>query len=196
MQSTNFFSLIRGLNLKGKLNLKIEILPQDLVIALWLDTGECSDPIARSIPRLTINGTAASFDRDFFDTITNPIQETDRLICEVGTYQKELEKVRNEPAAGKVKQESQKKDAGKGDKKYQDALKKSEDLEKAGKYREAWAKLPDPLLHPGQASEIRARRDDLSARFSQPDLFASEAAPQPSAEPADAQDGEQADSWQ
>lgn len=46
-------------------------------------------------------------------------------------------------------------------------------LEKEGKFKEAWMKIPQPSEFPEKAEEIRSRRAALSAKFS-PDLFGAE----------------------
>ena len=51
-------------------------------------------------------------------------------------------------------------------------MEQSTKLEAAGKYKEAWTKLPDPMEYPEQAELIRTKRQALSDLFT-PDLFAS-----------------------
>ena len=54
--------------------------------------------------------------------------------------------------------------------KYRGIMAEVDKLEAAGKYREAWIKVPQASEFPDKAEEIRNRRSSLSAQFS-PDLF-------------------------
>lgn len=51
---------------------------------------------------------------------------------------------------------------------------KAEELEKEGKFRDAWMKVPDITEFPEKADEIRKRKGELSAKFSTPSLFGAE----------------------
>ena len=53
---------------------------------------------------------------------------------------------------------------------------KVDELEKEGKHRDAWMKVPDPSEYPEQAEAIRKRKSSLSSKFA-PDLFAATAIP-------------------
>jgi hypothetical protein len=48
---------------------------------------------------------------------------------------------------------------------------KADELEKEGKYREAWMKVPEIPDYPEKADEIRKRKTELSDKFSAPSLF-------------------------
>jgi len=51
-----------------------------------------------------------------------------------------------------------------------------DELEKEGKHRDAWMKVPDPSEYPEQAEAIRKRKSSLSLKFA-PDLFGATATP-------------------
>ncbi|MNL88215.1 hypothetical protein D3C87_2177870 [compost metagenome] len=51
---------------------------------------------------------------------------------------------------------------------------KVDELEKEGKHREAWMKVPDITEFPEKADEIRKRKTELSDKFSAPSLFGAE----------------------
>ncbi|MCH5689544.1 hypothetical protein LWM68_38130 [Niabella sp. W65] len=53
---------------------------------------------------------------------------------------------------------------------------KVDELEKEGKHRDAWMKVPDPSEYPEQAEAIRKRKSSLSSKFA-PDLFGATATP-------------------
>ena len=51
---------------------------------------------------------------------------------------------------------------------------KADELEKDGKFRDAWMKVPDITEFPEKADEIRKRKTELSEKFSTPSLFGAE----------------------
>ncbi len=71
----------------------------------------------------------------------------------------------------KDKVDRQKKEQEAKDKKFKDAMAKADELEKEGKYREAWVKVPEITEFPDKADEIRRRKRELSDKFSAPSLF-------------------------
>ena len=72
----------------------------------------------------------------------------------------------------KEKADSKKKEQEAKDKKFSEAMAKADELEKEGKFREAWIKVPEIHEFPLKAEEIRRRKSELSAQFA-PDLFGS-----------------------
>lgn len=58
---------------------------------------------------------------------------------------------------------------------------KADELEKEGKFREAWMKVPEITEFPEKADEIRKRKIALSDKFATPSLFGvmEEAKPEP-----------------
>ena len=55
-------------------------------------------------------------------------------------------------------------------KRYEEALKKADELEAEGKFRDAWMKVPDPADFPEQADALKQRKSELAQKFA-PDLF-------------------------
>ena len=86
-------------------------------------------------------------------------------------YLKQLEEAKKASAMEKQKVDAAKKEKEAKDKKYRDAMQKVDELDKEGKPREAWMKLPNLADYPEHADAIRKRSSELSAKFS-PDLFA------------------------
>ena len=84
----------------------------------------------------------------------------------------------------KEKSEKAKKEKEAKDKKFKDSMAKVDELEAAGKFREAWMKVPDAAAFPENADEIRKRKTALSAKFGTPSLFGAmeEATPEPQQE--------------
>jgi len=89
-------------------------------------------------------------------------------------YMKQLEDTKKQSAMEKEKDDKQKKEQEAKDKKFSDAMAKADELEKEGKFREAWIKVPEIHEFPFKAEEIRKRKAELSAKFA-PDLFGSTA---------------------
>jgi hypothetical protein len=50
-------------------------------------------------------------------------------------------------------------------KQYESAMKKTEELETAGKFKEAWMKVPQADLYPEYKDSIHARKAELSDKF-------------------------------
>jgi hypothetical protein len=66
------------------------------------------------------------------------------------------------------------------EKKFLEAMKQVDALEREGKFRDAWCKVPQPSEYPDKAEQLRKRRESLSKQFA-PDLFGA-------AQPAEGQD--------
>ena len=81
----------------------------------------------------------------------------------------------------KEKSDIQKKEQETKDKKFKDGMAKADELEKEGKFREAWMKVPNPADFPDYADAIRKRKTSLSGKFATPSLFGAteEATPEP-----------------
>lgn len=86
------------------------------------------------------------------------------------TFMKQLEEAKAQSAMEKVKAEKAKKEKDAKDKKYKNAMAKVEELEKEGKYREAWIKVPNATDYPEKAEELSKRKAVLSVKF-EPNLF-------------------------
>jgi hypothetical protein len=71
----------------------------------------------------------------------------------------------------KEKADKQKKEQDAKDKKFKDGMVKADELEKEGKFREAWMKVPEITEFPEKADEIRKRKIALSDKFATPSLF-------------------------
>ena len=96
-------------------------------------------------------------------------------------FLKQLEEVKKQSAIEKEKAEKEKKEKEAKDKKFKDAMAKADELEKEGKFRDAWMKVPDLTEFPEKADEIRKRKTSLSDKFATPSLFGAmeEATPEP-----------------
>ncbi|MBD3906133.1 PRTRC system protein E [Flavobacterium sp. F-328] len=180
--NTNFFNQIQQLDFTGVLQLNISKgIESNLIVTVLLNNEQCGDSAKNGIPPLTFNATPQEFDEGFFEQITTPIQKVSGLMVDMEKFLKQLEEVKKHSAIEKEKADRQKKEQEAKDKKFKDAMAKADELEKEGKFREAWMKVPDITEFPEKADEIRKRKTSLSDKFATPSLFGAmeEATPEP-----------------
>jgi len=183
--NTNFFNQIQQLDFTGVLQLNISKgIESNLIVTVLLNNEQCGDSAKNGIPPLTFNATPQEFDEGFFEQITTPIQKVSGLMVDMEKFLKQLEEVKKHSAIEKEKAEKAKKEKEAKDKKFKDAMAKADELEKEGKFREAWIKVPDITEFPEKADEIRKRKTSLSDKFATPSLFGAmeEAKPEPQKE--------------
>lgn len=173
--TTNFFNQIAQLQIIGDLHITIAKGAEDrLIVLVMLQNEACGDSAKHSIPPLNLRGTAEELDNGFFKNITVPLQCASGLMVDMESYMKQLETTKMQSAMEKEKADSQKKEVDAKDKKFNDAMTRADELEKEGKFREAWIKVPEIHEFPFKAEQIRRRKSELSSKFA-PDLFASTA---------------------
>ena len=170
--NTNFFIQIQQLDFTGVLQLNISKgMDTNLIVTVLLHNDGCGDSAKNLIPPLTFNATPQEFDEGFFEQITTPVQKVSGLMLDMEKFLKQLEEVKKQSAIEKEKAEKQKKEQESKDKKFKEGMAKADELEKEGKFREAWMKVPDITEFPEKADEIRKRKTSLSDRFATPSLF-------------------------
>ena len=170
--NTNFFNQIQQLDFTGVLQLNISKgVENNLIVSIILNNEQCGDSAKNLIPPLTFNATPQEFDEGFFEQITTPIQKVSGLMVDMEKFQKQLDEAKAQSAIEKAKTEKEKKEKEVKDKKFKDAMAKADELEKEGKFREAWIKVPDITEFPEKADEIRKRKTALSDKFATPSLF-------------------------
>lgn len=170
--NTNFFNQIQQLDFTGVLQLNISKgIESNLIVTVLLNNEQCGDSAKNGIPPLTFNATPQEFDEGFFEQITTPIQKVSGLMVDMEKFQKQLDEAKAQSAIEKAKTEKEKKEKEAKDKKFKDAMAKADELEKEGKFREAWIKVPDITEFPEKADEIRKRKTSLSDKFATPSLF-------------------------
>lgn len=170
--NTNFFNQIAQLQITGDLQLTIaKGAENNLIVSVMLQNGQCGDNAKNIIPPLNLRGTAEEFDNGFFEKITTPIQTASGLMVDMENFMKQLEETKKQSAMEKDKADRQKKEQEAKDKKFKDAMATADELEKEGKHREAWVKVPEITEFPEKADEIRRRKRELSDKFSAPSLF-------------------------
>jgi len=170
--NTNFFNQIAQLPITGDLHLTIaKGAENNFIVSVMLQNEACGDTAKHIIPPLNIRGTAEELDSGFFQTISAPMQTVSGLMVDMEAFMKQLEETKKQSAMEKEKGDRQKKEQEAKDKKFADAMAKADQLEKEGKFREAWMKVPEITEFPHKADELRRRRKELSDQFSAPSLF-------------------------
>lgn len=166
-----------ALNITGDLQLTIRKGAEDnMIVSVMLNNEQCGDNARKLIPPLNLRGTIQELDNGFFERITTPVQAVSGLMVDMETFMKQLEEVKKQSAMEKEKADRERKEKEAREKKYKEAMQKVDELEKVGKYRDAWMKVPDPSQYPEQAETICKRKSSLSAKFA-PDLFGNTTTP-------------------
>lgn len=168
---TNFFRQIADLGLTGNLQLTIAKGAEDkYVVSVLLLNKECKDKAKNQIVPCNLRETPEELDRQFFKSIITPMQTVSELMVNMNLFHKQVEEAKKNSAMSKPTKPTKTKPTAQLSK-YEIAMAKVDELDKAGKPRDAWMKLPDPSEFPDHAETIRKRRSELSAKFA-PDLFA------------------------
>lgn len=182
METSNFFRKVEDLQLTGNLQLTIaKGMEGSLIVSVLLNNEQCGDNAKKLIPPLTLKGTAAELDDGFFESIATPLKTASGLMVDMEAFMKQAEEAKRQSAMAKEKAEKEKKQLEAKKKKYEEAMAKADELEKEGKHKEAWMKVPDVMEYPEKTEEIRKRKTALAAKFT-PDLFgAAQQAPETTA---------------
>ncbi|UKB78566.1 PRTRC system protein E [Chryseobacterium sp. MEBOG07] len=167
----NFFSQLAQMNLTGDLQITIRQGTEDnWIVAVLLQNNTCGDDAKNIIPPLTLRGTAEELDNGFFENITAPIQSASGLMVGMESFMKQLEEAKKHSAMEKEKADREKKEKEAKDKKYNDALQKAEQLEKEGKFKDAWTALPKTSEYPEYTEQLRKKQSVYEHHFA-PSLF-------------------------
>jgi PRTRC genetic system protein E len=163
---TNFFKSILALQVAG--SWKINIAKEDtekLIVSVLFFNDTVGDDARKKVPPILLKGTAEEIDNGFFKSIGQPVRDTAQLFTNMEQFLKEKEQAKvssqmekdNALKMGKEKTEMQKQ--------YEQAMKKADELETAGKFKEAWMKVPQADLYPEHKDIIHARKAKLSDKF-------------------------------
>jgi PRTRC genetic system protein E len=168
---TNFFRQIAKLNLTGDLQITLrQGTEKSFVLSVLLNNEQCGDEARKMIPPLNLRGTAEDLDNGFFENISTPLQTASGLMVDMESFMKQVEEAKKKSAMEKEKIDKEKKEKEAKDKKYSEALQKAEELEKDGKYKDAWSALPKASEYPEYAENIRKKQDEYERHFA-PSLF-------------------------
>jgi PRTRC genetic system protein E len=162
----NFFQSLIALQVAGdwKINI-VKETPDRLIVSVLFFNDAIGDEARKKVPPILLKGTAEELDAGFFETIAQPIKETAQLFASMEQFLKEKEQAKiasqmekdNILKMGKEKTELQKN--------YEEAMKKADELEALGKFKEAWIKVPRADLYPEHREAIHKRKAELSDKF-------------------------------
>lgn len=185
---TNFFSLVKQLNISG--NLRINIQPQpngELIVSLLLDTSFVKDDAAKLIPPLVLKGSDNELDNGFFEAIEKPVLGTQTLLLNMQEHITATDKAKRESRMVKDEEDTQKKEKDSKKKKFDEQMKKVDDLVKLKKIGEAIGQLPDLKLFPEFETEIKKKSQELRSQHGTLSLFGEEQPAEISDKPEEAE---------
>ncbi len=169
---TNFFRFIKNMKIEGDLHIIIANGENDtLVVSTMVNNEKCTDTAKNRLAPLNLRGTAQQMDIGYLETISQPIKEVSGLLSNMEAFAKQKAETQKKSAMATESSEKDKKAVDAKEQKFLEGMKKADELEKAGKFREAWMSVPDPANYPDKVEVLRNRREQLSAKFA-PDLFA------------------------
>jgi PRTRC genetic system protein E len=99
---TNFFELIAGLSLSG--NLQINIHQQESgtqTVSVLLSAKDPKATAGKNLPPMLLKGSPQELDNGFFQYISEPVKQTEKLFANADAYKKELDKAQKLATATK-----------------------------------------------------------------------------------------------
>lgn len=163
---TNFFKSIIALQVAG--NWKINIAKEDmdrLIVSVLFFNDTVGDDARKKVPPILLKGTAEELDKGFFEAIEVPVKDTAQLFANMEHFLKEKEQAKVSSQMEKDNALKMDKEKTEMQKQYEQAMKKADELETAGKFKEAWMKVPQADLYPEYKDIIHARKAQLSDKF-------------------------------
>lgn len=168
---TEFFQNLTALDSSGQWQITVKPIPENKLVVSVLFSSTCGDEAAKLVPPIILKGTAAELDEGFFTALTSPVQQTAALFSNMDAFMVQKDQAEKQSQMAKAEQTRQQKEQAEKTNRYDAAMKIVDALAAEGKFREAFIKLPDPGEFEGKAEIIRKRRAELTAKFSQPQLF-------------------------
>jgi PRTRC genetic system protein E len=169
----NFFQQLNALQVEGdwQINIKSSSKGAMLVSILFIND-KTGDAARKLIPPMILKGTVQELDEGFFSTIENPVKKTAALFVNMEEYLKAQATAKEQSKMEQDKKQQEGKNKIGIDKKYETQMKKVDELEEAGKFREAYGQLPKATDFPDHEEEINERKEELAEKFDQTGLFA------------------------
>lgn len=166
---TNFFSTLASLNLEGNFRLNIQRQPDNkMLVSVLLVHDDVKDKSVKQIPALVLAGFTDDLDKGFFDSIQEPVQKQNTLLCNLSAHEKALDKTKKDNEtknAGTPSNSSGKR------RKFDEQMKKVAELEKQQKYGQAIAQLPKEKEYPEYTVEITKKMQELKGKHGSLSLF-------------------------
>lgn len=159
------------------LNITIARKGDKMIVSILPKVHKVKDDIQKKITPLVLSGTPDELEEGFIDAISSPIQKVTGLLANAREFEKSVEKA---TVSGKPSPDPRKKEEEGRKAKYNEAIKRADELEKGGKLREAVIALEDADKYAsGNHSAIQGRIDKLNKILNKPSLFGDEEEPLP-----------------
>ena len=170
-----FFQDLAGLDFTGQMQLTILKTEGGLTVSVFINDPAAKDPAVKSIPPFVVSGSPADLDDGFFGAIQSPVAEVTGFVQSSNAFLAGLELAKKQSKEQADKNSGLKREQTEQEKKFTAAMAKSEELDVAGRPREAWSKLPKVTDFPLFKAKIEEKRKALEAKFmpAQGSLFGS-----------------------
>ena len=163
----------------------------NLTVLVMPKVHDLKDPAQHRIGSLSLRGTPAELDQQFFPSITAPVQKTSGILLNLQEYEKQQEAATANSKSAKDAKTKTDKAANDKKTKYDGYMKKADEHEAAGNLDGALTQLAQARLHGTEKEQktVDEKIAAIKAKTSQPDLFevpsaapeSVPAAPQPTA---------------
>lgn len=171
IMETNFFKSIRSLEVSGNWKINIAKEKDDvLIVSVLLYNDSIGDDARKKVPPILLKGTAEELDEGFFKAVQKPVEKTNELFANMEAFLKGQEEAKIASQMHKESALKQEKKKTEKQKFYEQGMKKAEELEAEGKYKEAWMKVPPADHYPEHKEAIQKRKAEISDKFPA-DLF-------------------------
>lgn len=165
---TNFFGQVAGMKLSGSLRMNIQVSEDNRVTVSVLAIGDTTDKkVEKKIPPLVLSGTISELNSQFFDAITTPLQTSQGLLRNLKQHeqatQNAIKDAAQKPASVAAKSSKRQK--------FDEQIKKVNDLEKQNKIGQAIAQMPDAKTYPEYSQEINTKMQQLRSKHGSLSLF-------------------------
>lgn len=168
----NFFKSLSNLEFEGNLMIVVRKTPSgELAVTSYLHNQSVADRAKKAIPPLTFCNTPQELDNEFFDALNANIPKANTLLVSMSNYEKGLAEAKAKSAQVNAQQQVEKKERDTQKSKFDSLIKTVKELEAENKFRQAFAKLPDPADLPFFATQIETKKKELLSKFEQPSLF-------------------------
>lgn len=169
--TTNFFQHIDKLNINSEMHFVIKKTANGFSVGIMIKRKGLEDQASKLVPPMTLKGTAKELDEQFFEAISNPAKKTDEFFSNLGNYENRLEEISNKTKMAQSNQNKEIREKEARKKKYDEQMKKVNELESKEKVGEAIAAMPKAEQFPEQAEEIKTKLEELNNKLKAARLF-------------------------
>lgn len=169
---TNFFQHLGKLNIRGNLMISVRIGDgANTQVSVLLKDAALKDKAVNMITPMVLEGSNMELDAEFFRSITEPLQRTSQLFVNASEYEKSLATATKNTAMEKAKSSTAKSNQDAQKKKYEERMKKVDELESKKQYGQALMLVPKASEFPAFEKEINAKLTSLRSKHGTLDLF-------------------------